>query len=137
MIDGISDAAKYSLVAGAVADGGLTVIANEPNPAGVTLLRRGFADESIGALAQSRQDKQPLSVLVFDQKHLRELSSIFEAEVARQMVDKLTKTLEQMAAPKGLVIRTEVTTFTVLLPGFLPKYGSGRSRAGVGQKLLH
>ena len=37
------------LVAGAVAGGGLTVIANAPNPAGVALLKRGFADESIGA----------------------------------------------------------------------------------------
>ncbi len=48
-IVGISDASKYMLVAGAVAGGGLTVIANAPNPAGVALLRRGFADESIGA----------------------------------------------------------------------------------------
>jgi len=48
-IEGISDASKYMLVAGAVAGGGLTVIANAPNPAGVALLRRGFADESIGA----------------------------------------------------------------------------------------
>lgn len=45
----ISDEAKYSLVAGAVAGGGLTVIANAPNPAGVALLRAGFADASIGA----------------------------------------------------------------------------------------
>jgi hypothetical protein len=49
LIAGISDEAKYSLVAGAVAGGGLTVIANAPNPAGVALLRKGFADESIGA----------------------------------------------------------------------------------------
>ena len=48
-IAGMSDASKYMLVAGAVAGGGLTVIANAPNPAGVALLRRGFADESIGA----------------------------------------------------------------------------------------
>lgn len=48
-IAGISDESKYMLVAGAVAGGGLTVIANAPNPAGVALLRRGFADESIGA----------------------------------------------------------------------------------------
>ena len=48
-IAGISDQSKYMLVAGAVAGGGLTVIANAPNPAGVALLRRGFADESIGA----------------------------------------------------------------------------------------
>ncbi len=49
LITGISAEAKYMLVAGAVAGGGLTVIANAPNPAGVTLLRRGFADETIGA----------------------------------------------------------------------------------------
>ncbi len=50
LIEGISDQSKYMLVAGAVAGGGLTVIANAPNPAGVALLRRGFNDESIGAL---------------------------------------------------------------------------------------
>lgn len=49
LIQGISDEAKYMLVAGAVAGGGLTVIANAPNPAGVALLKRGFNDESIGA----------------------------------------------------------------------------------------
>ena len=49
LIDGIADPAKYMLVAGAVAGGGLTVIANAPNPAGVALLRPGFEDESIGA----------------------------------------------------------------------------------------
>ncbi|QOL47698.1 putative Na+/H+ antiporter [Massilia litorea] len=50
LIAGLSEQAKYMLVAGAVAGGGLTVIANAPNPAGAALLRRGFNDESIGAL---------------------------------------------------------------------------------------
>jgi len=50
LIAGLSDHARYMLVAGAVAGGGLTVIANAPNPAGAALLRRGFADESIGAI---------------------------------------------------------------------------------------
>ncbi len=49
LIVGISEEAKYNLVAGAVAGGGLTIIANAPNPAGVALLRKGFSDESIGA----------------------------------------------------------------------------------------
>lgn len=49
LIEGMSDAAQYALVAGAVAGGGLTVIANAPNPAGAALLRRGFRDQSIGA----------------------------------------------------------------------------------------
>jgi hypothetical protein len=48
LIEGISDPAKYMLVAGAVAGGGLTVIANAPNPAGVALLKGGFADGTVG-----------------------------------------------------------------------------------------
>lgn len=50
LIEGISDAAKYMLVAGAVAGGGLTVIANAPNPAGAALVKQGFAHGSVGAL---------------------------------------------------------------------------------------
>lgn len=49
LIQGISAPAQYMLVAGAVAGGGLTVIANAPNPAGVALLRGGFADGAVGA----------------------------------------------------------------------------------------
>jgi len=48
-VTGMSEQAKYMLMAGAVAGGGLTVIANAPNPAGYALLKRGFSDESIGA----------------------------------------------------------------------------------------
>lgn len=43
-VSGISPAAQYAVVAGAVAGGGLTVIANAPNPAGQNLLGRFFAD---------------------------------------------------------------------------------------------
>lgn len=39
----ITEASKYALVAGAVVGGGLTVIANAPNPAGQALLGRFFA----------------------------------------------------------------------------------------------
>jgi hypothetical protein len=49
LIEGLPDASKYALVSGAVAGGGLTVIANAPNPAGVALLRGGFEDAAIGA----------------------------------------------------------------------------------------
>jgi hypothetical protein len=49
LIEGISAPAQYMLVAGAVAGGGLTVIANAPNPAGAALLKGGFDDGSIGA----------------------------------------------------------------------------------------
>jgi len=47
LVEGLSDEFKYSLVAGAVTGGGLTVIANAPNPAGFAILRGHFSDESI------------------------------------------------------------------------------------------
>jgi hypothetical protein len=50
MVDGISDPSKYALVAGAVAGGGLTVIANAPNPAGFGILKGEFGDEGISPL---------------------------------------------------------------------------------------
>lgn len=47
LVDGLSDEFKYSVVAGAVTGGGLTVIANAPNPAGYSILRGHFDDEAI------------------------------------------------------------------------------------------
>ncbi len=43
LVEGISDELKYALVAGAVTGGGLTVIANAPNPAGVGILQSAKA----------------------------------------------------------------------------------------------
>jgi len=50
LVEGVSDEYKYSLVAGAVAGGGLTVIANAPNPAGFAILKDHFEERSISAL---------------------------------------------------------------------------------------
>lgn len=46
----LSDSAKYYLVAGAVTGGGLTVIANAPNPAGFGILKSSFGEEGISPL---------------------------------------------------------------------------------------
>lgn len=50
LASGLSDEFKYSLVAGAVTGGGLTVIANAPNPAGYSILKSRFPDGEISAL---------------------------------------------------------------------------------------
>lgn len=50
LVEGTDNAFKYSLVAGAVTGGGLTVIANAPNPAGFAILRGHFDDEAINPL---------------------------------------------------------------------------------------
>lgn len=47
LVEGLTDEFKYALVAGAVCGGGLTVIANAPNPAGVTILKSHFEDSTI------------------------------------------------------------------------------------------
>jgi hypothetical protein len=44
LVPGFTDALKYAVVAGAVTGGGLTVIANAPNPAGQAILQRYFPD---------------------------------------------------------------------------------------------
>jgi hypothetical protein len=44
LVNGFGDSLKYAVVAGAVTGGGLTVIANAPNPAGQSLLQRFFPD---------------------------------------------------------------------------------------------
>ena len=43
LVPGFTDPLKYAVVAGAVAGGGLTVIANAPNPAGQAILSRYFS----------------------------------------------------------------------------------------------
>ena len=47
LVEGLSDGFKYALVAGAVTGGGLTIIANAPNPAGIAILRGHFDDENV------------------------------------------------------------------------------------------
>jgi len=50
LVDNLPADAKYSLVAGAVSGGGLTVIANAPNPAGFAILKNTFEDGAISPL---------------------------------------------------------------------------------------
>ncbi len=50
LVEGVTDEFKYALVAGAVTGGGLTVIANAPNPAGFAILKNSFDDGAIKPL---------------------------------------------------------------------------------------
>lgn len=50
MVDGTSDLWRYMLVAGSVTGGGLTVIANAPNPAGFSILKNYFPDGAISPI---------------------------------------------------------------------------------------
>lgn len=64
LVPGLSDEFKYSLVAGAVAGGGLTIIANAPNPAGASILKERFDEKSINALGLLAAAAAPTAVAV-------------------------------------------------------------------------
>ena len=49
-VPGLSEEFKYSVVAGAIAGGGLTVVANAPNPAGLAILRSHFPNDTVSPL---------------------------------------------------------------------------------------
>ena len=50
LVPDFSDSLKYAVMAGAISGGGLTVIANAPNPAGVSILSSRFGDGGIAPL---------------------------------------------------------------------------------------
>jgi len=66
LVEDLSDQLKYALVAGAVAGGGLTVIANAPNPAGIGILQKAkaFADEGISPLGLFLGALMPTTVAI-------------------------------------------------------------------------
>jgi len=47
LVPSLDDISRYVLVAGAVAGGGLTVIANAPNPIALGLLKEGFHEKTV------------------------------------------------------------------------------------------
>lgn len=50
LVPGFSNASRYAVMAGAVSGGGLTVIANAPNPAGQSILASRFGESGISPL---------------------------------------------------------------------------------------
>ena len=50
LVPGFSDELKYAVVAGAMVGGGLTVIANTPNPAGQSILQKHFGEDGIAPM---------------------------------------------------------------------------------------
>lgn len=64
LVPGFSEELKYAVVAGAVTGGGLTVIANAPNPAGQSLLQRYFP-EGVSPLGLFLGALGPTLIVVF------------------------------------------------------------------------
>lgn len=60
----LTDSAKYYLVAGAVTGGGLTVIANAPNPAGYGILKDSFGADGISPMGLLKGALFPTAVAI-------------------------------------------------------------------------
>jgi hypothetical protein len=71
LVEGVTADYQYALVAGAVAGGGLTVIANAPNPAGFAILKDNFEDHSINALGLFLAALPPTLVAVLSFRGIR------------------------------------------------------------------
>ncbi len=65
LVEGTSELWRYMLVAGAVTGGGLTVIANAPNPAGFSILKGCFPDGAISPLKLLLSASIPTLVAAF------------------------------------------------------------------------
>jgi hypothetical protein len=63
LVPGFTDSLKYAVVTGAVTGGGLTVIANAPNPAGQSILKRYF-DDAVSPLGLLKAALMPTLVIL-------------------------------------------------------------------------
>lgn len=64
LVPHFTDSLKYAVVAGAVTGGGLTVIANAPNPAGQSILKKHF-DDAISPIGLFKAALVPTIILFF------------------------------------------------------------------------
>jgi Putative Na+/H+ antiporter len=62
LVPGFTDSLKYAVVAGAVTGGGLTVIANAPNPAGQSILKKHF-DDAVSPIGLLKSALLPTAIL--------------------------------------------------------------------------
>ncbi len=122
----LTDGQKYGLVAGAVAGGGLTVIANAPNPAGFGILKKSFGEDGISPLGILAGAALPTIVAMIcfqvipsipmGEAHAVETAAIHapleqahttESTEATEIT--AVKTVETPATPTGTAVETDQT----------------------------
>ena len=92
LVEGVSEEFKYALVAGAVAGGGLTVIANAPNPAGYALLKDSFEDGAISPLGLLVAALLPTLVAIACLWGLRgQVDEVFNVALWQQWVSQIDR----------------------------------------------
>ena len=67
-------------------------------------------------IADARAAGRPFTVVVFEQADLPELHVLFGGEAARTVAARFNQKLQALAGARGLAIRSDATTWAVLLP---------------------
>ena len=65
LVPNFSDGMKYAIIAGAVSGGGLTIIANAPNPAGQAILDERFGNHGIAPVTLLRAALLPTAIIAW------------------------------------------------------------------------
>ncbi len=63
-VEGLTEASKWAMVSGAITGGGLTILANAPNPAGFSILSERFPQKSLNALKLLKAALLPTAVTI-------------------------------------------------------------------------
>lgn len=95
--------------------------------------KAAFARMADGLVADSQRKQQPFTIVVLEQSDLPELSAIFGLDAAQHLVSKMARTLQNISPAKGIVVRTDATVFTVLLPGFSRPMASAALKRALGE----
>lgn len=81
-------------------------------------IKAAFTQAADSTIAETRSQGRAVSVAVFRLSDLPELEAVFGAAAAQQIVATLSQALRTVARGKAMVMRTDVATFAILLPGF-------------------
>jgi GGDEF domain-containing protein len=82
-------------------------------------------------ISEAAARRQPVTVLMFEQGDLPELHALFGSSAARAVASAFGARLRQLAGSGGAAVRSEGSTWTVVLPG----HGAERALAAV-QRVL-
>lgn len=86
-------------------------------------------------VAEAILSGDPVTVLVFEQVDLPELHAIFGGAAAHALVASFSTKLALLAGPRGVALRTDATSWAVLLPGHDEERALAAVRNTMGQGL--
>ena len=128
LVPGLGDEFKVALVAGAITGGGLTVIANAPNPAGFAILRGHFDDGAINPLALFAAALPPTLVAMASLRFSGEKTMTYAAELLEWLRNQDVAFLFLLAIPFAVVA-------AALLHDWLEKREAAREQRVAGRPL--